>query len=269
MSVSERPSRSANCPADAVARVVDEDARPSSPSASTRAGQRGDRLGVDQVAGQRLGAHAVGLAAARRPAPPAGRRGARRGRRRARAPASSRARSTPIPDEAPVTSAAVDGDGCGQGHGERPYPAASSRRYLTMNRRGQSPWVWVFSRATLLAVVRTAQRLGVADDVVVGDAVLRLQPAREPQRGAQHLDVAEHPGLAEADVLDPDRRPVQPDRVAADPLQRDELVDGAVRVDDEVRAGARQLVQLDVGDVGREGVEGRARTTCSRSCARR
>ena len=45
--------------------------------------------------------------------------------------------------------------------------------------------------------------------------------------------------------------------MAAHDAQRDELVDGAVLVDDEVRARGRQLVQLGVGDVAGEGVVGR------------
>ena len=64
------------------------------------------------------------------------------------------------------------------------------------------------------------------------------------------------------DVLDPDRRVVEPDGVAAHQPQRHELVDLAAAVDDEVRAHARQLVQLGVGDVGRERVARRA-VACS------
>ena len=51
---------------------------------------------------------------------------------------------------------------------------------------------------------------------------------------------------------------VEPDRVAADPLQPHELVDRAVAVDDEVRADAGPLAELDVGRVGGERVVGRA-----------
>ena len=91
----------------------------------------------------------------------------------------------------------------------------------------------------------------------VADAVARLQPAREAQRRAQLLGAAEDLGVGVADVLDADRAVVEPDRVAADVPEADELVDRAVLVDDEVRAHAGPLVQLDVGRVGGERVPGR------------
>ena len=79
------------------------------------------------------------------------------------------------------------------------------------------------------------------------DVELLLQPARQPQRAAQHRAVAHHRRVGGADVLDADRAVVEPDGVAAAQLQRDELVDGPVRVDQEVRADAGQLAELDVG----------------------
>ena len=59
-----------------------------------------------------------------------------------------------------------------------------------------------------------------------------------------------------ADLLDPDRRPVQADGVTAADAERDELVDRAVAVDHEVRAVAGKLVQLRVGRVRGERVPG-------------
>jgi hypothetical protein len=59
-------------------------------------------------------------------------------------------------------------------------------------------------------------------------------------------------------VLDPDRAVVQADRVAAAPAQPDQLVDRAVAIDQEVRADARPLAELDVGRIRGERVERRA-----------
>ena len=69
--------------------------------------------------------------------------------------------------------------------------------------------------------------------------------------------VGEDLAVRGADVLDADRRVVEPDGVTADDVGADELVDGAVGVDHEVGAGAGQLVQLAVGHVLGEGVVGR------------
>ena len=78
------------------------------------------------------------------------------------------------------------------------------------------------------------------------DPVAAAQPAREPQRRRQLALVAQHLAVAEADVLDPDRRVVQPDRVPAHDRARDELVDRAVAVDHVVRARAR-AARLQLG----------------------
>ena len=88
-------------------------------------------------------------------------------------------------------------------------------------------------------------------------------PSRQRSHAVSRSDALrcgpdEHVALAEADVLDPDRRPVQPDGVAAHQPERHELVDRPVAIDDEVRADARQLAELAVGHVGSEGVERRA-----------
>src|SRR3954453_18333722 len=95
-----------------------------------------------------------------------------------------------------------------------------------------------------LVVVGAGQRLAVPDDVLRGDAVALLEPAGQAQARAQLAAVAHHLGVGEPDVLDTDRRPVQAHRVTAAQPQRDELVDGAVAVDHEMRAGARPLVEL-------------------------
>ena len=61
------------------------------------------------------------------------------------------------------------------------------------------------------------------------DAEAAAQPASQAQRGAQLARVAEDVGVAEADVLDADRRVVQADRVAAHERQRDQLHDASRR----------------------------------------
>ena len=69
----------------------------------------------------------------------------------------------------------------------------------------------------------------MADHVRATPIVAAAQPAREPQRRGHLARVAEDLGVAEADVLDPDRGVVQPDGVAAHDRAPDELVDRAVR----------------------------------------
>jgi hypothetical protein len=93
----------------------------------------------------------------------------------------------------------------------------------------------------------------VADHVAQRDAVPLSEPQGQPERCGELARVVEDLGVARPDVLDPDRRPVEPDRVAADRGERDELVDRPVGVDQEVRARPGQLVQLGVGRVGAEG----------------
>src|SRR5215208_1542569 len=85
-----------------------------------------------------------------------------------------------------------------------------------------------------LVVVRALEALGVADHVAEIDAVAPHQPTRQLDRRAELAAVAEDLGVAEADVLDPDRRPVEADGVAAADAEPHELVDRAVAVDDEV-----------------------------------
>ncbi|HKH16087.1 MAG TPA: hypothetical protein VKA57_01070, partial [Solirubrobacteraceae bacterium] len=95
------------------------------------------------------------------------------------------------------------------------------------------------------------------DHVAREDAEAALEPARQPQRRAALGPAPHHVGVRDADVLDPDRAVVEPDGVAAAPAQRDELVDRAVVVDEEVRADSGPLAELDVGRVGGERLERR------------
>jgi hypothetical protein len=97
----------------------------------------------------------------------------------------------------------------------------------------------------------------VPDDVARRDAEAALKPARQPQRRGALGAAAHHVGIRDADVLDPDRAVVQPDRVPAAPAERDELVDRAVAIDQKVRADAGPLAELDVGRVRGERLESR------------
>ena len=143
-----------------------------------------------------------------------------------------------------------------------PPLAASPRAAATRAGRGsgasspaaKSPCVRLRIARDALVVVRAREALGVADHVARADPEAVLEPAREPQGGGELAAVAHHVGVGDADVLDPDRGVVEPDRVAAAPAQRDELVDRAVAVDQEVRADAGQLAELDVGRVRGERV---------------
>src|SRR4051794_23678384 len=106
-----------------------------------------------------------------------------------------------------------------------------------------------------LAVIPRGKALVVADHVRAPDPVARHQPARQRQGGPHLHRIGEHLLVRTAGVLDPDRRVVEPDRMAAHDRQRHELVDRPVAVDDEVRAGARQLVQLGIRCIGTEDVD--------------
>ena len=135
-------------------------------------------------------------------------------------------------------------------------PRGSSARYRSMSACVQSPCVW--------------QRQGAYSSWWYGEVRLSLWPITSPsemlvpahqpdgqrERRLQLPRVVEDRGVARADVLDPDRRPVQPDRVPAADAERHELVDRAVRVDHEVRARAREARAAP-------GRDGRPRT-CSR-----
>ena len=69
-------------------------------------------------------------------------------------------------------------------------------------------------------------------------------------------------------MLDPDRRPVQPHRMAAHDVQADELVDRSVAVDDEVRTGAGQLRAARRRARRRRTCCTRTQSSTSRLCAR-
>ena len=96
-------------------------------------------------------------------------------------------------------------------------------------------------------MVRRGEALVVADHVPERDPVPAHQPYCQRERRLQLPRVVEDRGVARPDVLDPDRRPVQPHRVPAADAERHELVDRPVRVDDEVRARAGQLVSSGSG----------------------
>jgi hypothetical protein len=92
----------------------------------------------------------------------------------------------------------------------------------------------------------------VADHVLSLDVETALKPPDEAQAGRELAVVSENLSIAEADVLDPDRGPVQSDGVTTDRVERNQLVDCSLGVDEEVRAGARELVELDVGNISCE-----------------
>ena len=105
-------------------------------------------------------------------------------------------------------------------------------------------------RRVQLLVERARQALVVADHVRERDPVA---PMSQSVSASDERICAASPSTCasdSADVLDPDRRPVEPDGVPARCVELDELVDRAVAIDDEVRARPRQLVQLGVRDVG-------------------
>ena len=107
-----------------------------------------------------------------------------------------------------------------------------------------------------LAAIGAGEALRVADDVAEVDSVPRHQPAGELDRGGELSRVADHCGVARADVLDADREPIETNGVATADVKARELVDRPVPVDDEVRAGSGQLAQLPVGRIRREGIPG-------------
>ena len=73
----------------------------------------------------------------------------------------------------------------------------------------------VLERRHALAVIRALQAFAVPDHVARLDSEPALQPTREAQRGVQLAPIRHHGGVARANVLDPDRRPVEPNGVAA------------------------------------------------------
>ena len=83
------------------------------------------------------------------------------------------------------------------------------------------------------------------------------------QRRAQLAPAAHDVGVGEADVLDPDRDVVEPDRVAARQRSGTSWWIVPSRSIDEVRADAGALAELDVGRVGGERVERGARASSS------
>ena len=82
-----------------------------------------------------------------------------------------------------------------------------------------------------------------ADHVGERDRVRTAKPSCELQRRLHLRAIGEDFAVGEADVLDPDRRPVEADRVAAHDRQAHELHDRPVAAHHEVRAHAGQLVE--------------------------
>ena len=128
-----------------------------------------------------------------------------------------------------------------------PGSGASSRRAkspcVRLRRRATRSWWYGLER--LSAWPMTSRR---------ADPVARLQPAGEPQRGAQLAPAAHDLGVGEADVLDPDRDVVEPDGVAAHHLSDTSWWIVPSRSTMKCAHTPGPLVQLDVGRVGGERV---------------
>ena len=125
-----------------------------------------------------------------------------------------------------------------------------------------SPWVWLRRRGDALAVVRARRgsrcgRSRCSARCRSGSAASAV--SRSEARSSRRLP-STSPSV-KPDVLDPDRRVVEADRVAAHEPQRDELVDRAVAVDDEVRAESGSSCSSGSGASGAKvfRVGGRAR----------
>src|SRR5437588_12075246 len=86
-------------------------------------------------------------------------------------------------------------------------------------------------RRNVLAVLGARQALVVADHIPDLDLEAASQPPHQPQVRGHLLAIAHHLSVAVADVLDSDRGPVQPNRVAAHHAEPDELMDHAVYID--------------------------------------
>ena len=145
-------------------------------------------------------------------------------------------------------------------------PVGTPRRFATAARRDRYTFMSALHEVAVglaapagveLLVKPAREALVVADHVAEPDVEAAHQPRRQRQRRRHLARVAQHLRVGHADVLDADRGPVEPDRVPAHHAERHELVDRPVGVDHEVRAGAGELVQLRVGDVGVEGRERR------------
>src|ERR1035437_7082317 len=95
-----------------------------------------------------------------------------------------------------------------------------------------------------VVVVWRGQALVVADHVPQRDPVAAAKPAGQLQGGGYLSRVIEDRLVGQADVLNPDRCPVQARRVAAAQSERDELIDPPAGLDEVVRACVGQLVEL-------------------------
>ncbi len=101
-----------------------------------------------------------------------------------------------------------------------------------------------------------AEAFVVADDVADFNVVGAADPTSQLDCGGELPAVAHDLGVGYTHVLHPDRTVVQTNCVAAHVTQWHELVDRAVGVNDEVRAGPGQLAKLHIWLVRREGVVG-------------
>src|SRR5579875_3948302 len=98
-------------------------------------------------------------------------------------------------------------------------------------------------RAVELLVVRARKALRMTDHVAKSDVEAPHEPGRQLERRAKLGPVVEDLGVRGADVLDADRDVVEAYRMAAHHVERHELVDRSVPIDDEVRAVAGQLTK--------------------------
>jgi hypothetical protein len=93
------------------------------------------------------------------------------------------------------------------------------------------------------AEARVGRDLAVADHASQGDLQALLKPARQSKGGREHPLVGQHLSVVRADVLDPDRPGRDAESVLGEDVERSELGDPSLLIDDEVhprrfRAGA-------------------------------
>jgi hypothetical protein len=106
-----------------------------------------------------------------------------------------------------------------------------------------------------LTVVRAGKALVVADDVCNRYVKPAPQVVRQCECRPKLFRVVEHLGVAVGNVLDPNRRVVEPDDLAAHDVERNDLIDRTRLRDDEMRTHLWQFVILDIGDiVSKDGV---------------
>ena len=94
----------------------------------------------------------------------------------------------------------------------------------------------------------------MSDHVLDLDMESASQVTRQMQGSPQLGPIAEKVSIAMPSVLDSDRGPIKTDGMATADCQVDKLVDASRRRDDEMGADVRELMELGIGMVGREGV---------------